>query len=127
MKKILKFTLLFTFALQTTHLLTKNINYQDDLFTLIKVALVLTIFELLLKPIIKLLLLPVNILTLGTFRTVINTFGLYLAIFLIIDFKIDNFYLFGYYITSFWAVFSTSLILNLILNLFNSILSKKKK
>ncbi len=127
MKKLLKFTLLFTFALQTTHLLTKNLYYNDDLWTLIKVAFVLAIFEILLKPIIKLLLLPINIITLGTFRTVINTVGLYLAIFLIINFKIDNFNLFGYYIAGFWAVFFTSLIINLILNLFNSILSKKKK
>jgi len=127
MKKLLKFTLLFTFALQTTHLLTKNLHYHDDLWTLVKVAFVLAIFEILLKPIIKLLLLPINIITLGTFRTVINTIGLYLAIFLIINFKIDNFYLFGYYITGFWAIFFTSLIINLILNLFNSILSKKKK
>ena len=127
MKKLLKFTLLLTFALQTTHLLTKNLYYNDDLWTLIKVAFVLAIFEILLKPIIKLLLLPINIITLGTFRTVINTVGLYLAIFLIINFKIDNFNLFGYYIAGFWAVFFTSLIINLILNLFNSILSKKKK
>jgi putative membrane protein len=127
MKNILKFTLLFTFALQTTDLLIKNIYYQENIWILIKVAFVLAIFELLLKPIIKVLLLPINILTLGTFRTVINTFGLYLAIFLIMNFKINNFHLFDYYITGFWSIFFTSLIINLILNLFNSILSKKKK
>ena len=127
MKKLLKFTLLFTFALQTTDLLIKNIYYQNDIWILIKVALVLALFEILLKPIIKVLLLPINILTLGTFRTVINTFGLYLAIFLIMNFKINNFNLFDYHITGFFAVFTTSLIINLILNLFNSILSKKKK
>lgn len=127
MKKILKFTLLFTFAIEATQLLTKNINYNEDVFTLIKVAFILTIFELLLKPIIKLLLLPINIITLGTFRTVINTLGLYLAIFLVNNFEINNFYLFSYYLKGFWAFFFTSLIINLILNLFNSILSKKKK
>jgi putative membrane protein len=127
MKKLLKFTLLFTFALQTTHLLTKNIHYQDDLWILIKVSLVLAIFELLLKPIIKLVLLPINIITLGTFRTIINTLGLYLATFLIYSFEIKNFYLFDYHLIGFWSVFFTSLIISLLLNLFNSILSKKKK
>ena len=90
MKKILKFTLLFSFALVTQNQFWQNLQFNHGVETIIKVAVIYTIFELFLKPILKLLLLPINLLTLGFFRLVINTVGLYLAVFVLADFTVNN-------------------------------------
>lgn len=137
MKKILKFTLLITFSLITANQIWQNIYFQSIPGTIIKVAFVLSIFELILKPIVKLLLLPINILTLGTFRIVINTFGLYLVTFLFSDFQVQNinspaFNFFGFqtpefHFANFFAYLVTSFTISFILYFFNLILHKKPK
>jgi uncharacterized membrane protein YvlD (DUF360 family) len=86
MKKILRLTLLFSFSLVCTNLLWNNLTFQITPWTYIKTALVLAIFEVILKPILKIILFPINILTLGLFRAVIDTVGLYLAAFIFSDF-----------------------------------------
>lgn len=137
MKKLLKFTLLLIFSLITANQIWQNIYFQSVPGTIIKVALVLSIFELVLKPIIKLLLLPINILTLGTFRIVINTFGLYLVTFLFSDFQIRNInspatsflglQIPEFHFTNFFAYLVTSFTVSFILYFFNLILHKKPK
>lgn len=135
MKKILKFTLLLTFSLITTNQIWQNLYFTNIPWTIIKIAFVLSIFEIILKPIIKILLLPINILTLGTFRIVINTFGLYLTTFLFSDFQIKNInspatVFFGLSIpqlqfTNLFAYLITSLTISFILYFFNLIIRKK--
>jgi len=137
MKKILKFTLLFSFALPTANLIWKNLFFENIPWTIVKVAIILSVFEILLKPIIKLILIPINILTLGLFRIIIDTFGLYLAIFLLEDFQISNISnvalsLFGVStpplnFQNFWSFLITSVTLGIIVNFFNFILKKKPK
>jgi putative membrane protein len=126
MKKILKFALLITFSIITVNYFTGNI-YFSDLQTLLKATIVLTIFELLLKPILKLLLLPINILTLGTFRIIINTLGLYLVLAFVPGFMINNFYLSNYHALGFMSVLLTSTFISITLYIFNFICTKKKK
>lgn len=126
MKKLLKFTLLYIFAIVTLDYFLNHIEFVN-LFTLIKVALILSIFELMLKPIIKIILFPINIITLGTFRIIIDTFGLYLVFFLIPQFTLGDFYLGTYHLSNFFAVLVSSIFLTIIINFFNFILSKKKK
>lgn len=135
MKKILKFTLLLTFSLITANQIWGNLFFQTIPWTIIKVAFVLSIFEVILKPIIKVLLLPINILTLGTFRIIINTFGLYLVTFLFSDFQVKsinspatNFWGLNipqFSFTSFFAYLVTSFTISVILYFFNLILHKK--
>lgn len=137
MKKILRFTLLLTFSLITTNYIWQNLHFQNIPWTIIKTALILAIFEIILKPIIKILLLPINILTLGTIRIIINTFGLYLVTFLFNDFQIKNINspattILGFSIpqlnfTNFFAYLVTSITISLILYFFNFILRKKPK
>lgn len=128
MKKILKFIILFVFSLLTANLLWQNLYFNQIPVTVIKVAIILTIFELLLKPIIKILLIPINILTLGLFRIVINTLGLYLAVFFIADFKVGNIFIsqYNYHVDNFWAFLLSSFTIGIILNIYNSILRSKK-
>jgi len=136
MKKILKFTLLFTFALATENQIWHNLTFDYVPLTIIKVALILAIFELLLKPIIKILLLPINILTLGLIRSVINTIGLYLAVFILDDFKVQDIFLASsswqgfqipqFHFVSFFAFLVSSLTLSFLIYIYNLILIKKE-
>lgn len=136
MKKILKYTLLIAFTLALQNQFWHNFVFSQNVWTIVKVAFILAIFEILLKPIIKILLLPINILTLGLFRIVINTVGLYLAVFLLSDFQVNPiitnpfiwqgisipaFSFFG-----FWAYVVNSTTQNFILFLFKFILKSKK-
>jgi len=137
MKKILRLTLLIIFSLITANQIWQNIYFQNIPLTIIKVAFILSIFEIILKPIIKVLLLPINILTLGTFRIIINTLGLYLVTFLFQDFQINdinspsfNFWGFQipeFHFVNFFAYLITSFTISFILYFFNLILHKKPK
>jgi len=90
LKKILKYTLLFSFALVTQNQFWQNLQFDQGIITLVKVGFIFSVFEIFLKPIIKFLLLPINLITFGLFRIVISTFGFYLAIFLLNDFRVRN-------------------------------------
>jgi putative membrane protein len=136
MKKILKFTLLIAFSLTLQNQIWFNLIFSQNVWTIIKVAFILAIFEILLKPIIKILLLPVNILTLGLFRIVINTVGLYLAVFLLADFQINSihtasfiwqgFSIPAFNFTGFWTYVVNSTTQNFLLFIFRFILKSKK-
>jgi len=135
MKKILRLTLLFAFSLATHNQFWQNLVLDYNLTTLLKVSLILMIFEILIKPILKILLLPINLLTLGLFRVVINTLGFYLAVFLLSDFQINNILtnsiaLLGltlpvFHFNGFFAYLFTSTSVSFLLYLFNIILRKK--
>ena len=53
MKKILKTTLLFIFALLTLNQIWNNISFGHQVIVLIKAAFVLALFELIIKPVVK--------------------------------------------------------------------------
>lgn len=136
MKKLLKYILINTFALITHNYSFNNLIFTSQTLTIIKVAIVLSIFEIILKPIIKIILLPINILTLGTFRIIINTLGLYLATFLIEDFRVQtlivpeitfqNLHLGSLQLPGFLAFIATSLTISIIFHFYKFILSKNK-
>ncbi|MFA6548518.1 MAG: phage holin family protein, partial [Candidatus Margulisiibacteriota bacterium] len=79
--------------------------------TLIVAALVLGLINIFLKPIILLLTLPINIVTLGLFTLIINTGLFYLTAMLVKGFTITGFW------AAFWGAFVFSLI-SLLLNTF---------
>jgi putative membrane protein len=81
----------------------------DGYGTALIVALVLAIVNVLVKPILVLLTIPVTILTLGLFLLVINA-----AIILFVDNLVDGFMVEGFW----WA-----LLFSLILSIFNSVFS----
>jgi len=121
MKKILKYTLYLGFALAIENEIWGNLSFSPKFETIIKVALILAVFELILKPIIKVLLLPVTILTLGLVRIIINTLGLYLATFLISGFSVNSLQLFNYSLTNFLAYLFTSFIISTLLYIFKKL------
>ncbi|NCN06951.1 MAG: phage holin family protein [Candidatus Pacebacteria bacterium] len=63
--------------------------------TLIIAGVVLTLLNSVVKPVLKLLLLPINLITFGLFSIVLNAGLLWLALALVPGFYIDSIVLFG--------------------------------
>ncbi len=88
MRKILSLWLLNIFGIILCRYLWQSPEFSTSLVSMSLIGLFLTLFEIILKPIINLLLLPINILTLGLIKIATNTLGLYLVGFLLDDFKV---------------------------------------
>ena len=86
----------------------------DSMLTAIIVAVVLSILNFLVKPILVIFTLPITILTLGLFLLVINAIIILLAANLI-----D-----GFYVTSFWWAIIFSLLLSLLQAILQSVLKE---
>ena len=87
--------------------------HVDDFWTAIVFALVLAVLNVIVKPILIILTLPVTIVTLGLFLFVINTLIVLLASKFVEGFRIQNFW---------WG-----LLFSLLLSLIMSIIDKKEK
>ncbi len=83
-----------------------------DFITALLVALVLGIINVTIKPVAKLLTLPINILTLGLFGLLINGLALYLAAYLVEGFSIA---------TLWWAILA-SILITFLNSLFESLI-----
>ena len=114
MNLIIRF-LLNGLAVFLTAYLLPNVDV-DGYGTALIVALVLSIANVIVKPILILFTIPITILTLGLFLLVINAFIILLADYLVDGFDVDGFW---------WA-----LLFSLILSIFNSLfedLTKDKR
>lgn len=67
--------------------------HVDSFFTALVIAVVLGIINAILKPILLLLTLPINILSLGLFTLIINAALIMLATFIVPGFRIDSFWI----------------------------------
>ncbi len=85
--------------------------HVDSFWTALVFALVLAVLNILVKPILIILTLPLTLLTLGLFLFVVNTIVVLLASKLIDGFRIDNFW---------WG-----LLFSLLLSVISSIISKE--
>jgi len=136
-KKTLRSIIIFSLSLYLVSLFWGNINFSHNLSILLQASLVLTIFENLIKPILKLLLLPITLITLGLVRLFINTLGLYMVEYFITSFQISDISTLhqnwlGLSIptinfSNFWAYLITSLTINIVYNVLNKILVRVKK
>ena len=82
-----------------------------DFFTAILVAVVLSLLDGFIKPLLIILTLPVTILTLGLFLFIINACIILL----------DDYFVHGFKIESFWH----ALVFSMLLSFFNSLVHKK--
>jgi len=89
----------------------------DGYVTAVIVALVLSILNLIVKPILVILTLPITIVTLGLFMFVINA-----CIILLADKFID-----GFAVSSFWMAMLFSVLLCILQSLLHSFLKTDKK
>lgn len=67
--------------------------HVDSFLTALVIAIVLGIINAVLKPILLLLTLPINILSLGLFTLIINAALIMLATFVVPGFRIDSFWI----------------------------------
>ncbi|MDH3697525.1 MAG: phage holin family protein [Flavobacteriaceae bacterium] len=89
----------------------------DTYVTALIVAVVLSILNLLVKPILIILTLPVTLITFGLFLLVINALIILLADYLIA----------GFDVSSFWWALLFSLLLSLLQSIFYSLLKEDRK
>lgn len=97
------------------------INYSSSA-TLIIAAVVLTLLEKLVRPLLKILFLPINIVTLGLFSLVINVFILYLATYLVPGFAIHNAVIIGIHLNRFFSLLFASALIGFLQGAFALIL-----
>lgn len=88
-----------------------------DYWTALIVALVLTLANMFVKPVLIILTIPITIVTLGLFLLVINALIILLA-----DYLVD-----GFFVDGFWWALLFSLILSLFNSLFGDLIKEKKK
>ena len=77
-------------ALYVAAVLLAGITYGDDGWVLVIAAAVFTLVNMWLRPIVRLLSLPLIILTLGLFLFVVNVLMLYVTDWLVPDFEIET-------------------------------------
>ncbi len=128
MKKLLKYWLIGILSLLAVAQLGHVFVFANGYLTVIEAALFLTIFEYFLKPLVKLLFLPVNIVTLGSLRWLIDVLALFLATAAVPSFQVKTFAFAGFQsngfvvpafsFSGFWAYVAAAFSLNIIIGLF---------
>jgi len=126
MKKYLRLYLYNLFSLWVIINLLKGVSLENSHQTLAVTAIILTLVNSLIKPLINILLFPLNILTLGIFRWVTNAITLYLVTLIVSEFKISSFNFPGFfykgivippmYIPKIWVLIIASFIISLIIS-----------
>ncbi len=72
--------------------------------TLLIFSIVLTVLQKIVEPVMKILFLPINIITLGLFSWIVDGIILWLAILVVPGFHIDPFILFGIHLNEFFSI-----------------------
>lgn len=92
MKHVLRSLAINAFALWlVSQIFPQGISFAEGFKTLGITAAVLGLVNLFIRPLINLFLLPINLLTLGMFRWLVNVATLYLVTLIVHDFKISAF------------------------------------
>lgn len=96
MKSILRKTLINSLSIWLTSLVAAGFTIAGGAKTIILAGFVLFLIQNLLKPIIQILTLPLNFMTLGLFSWVINVATLYLLTVLVSEIKVKPFTFHGF-------------------------------
>lgn len=91
MKSLLRHFFVSVVAIFLLSKLLPGISYSHEPLTLMEAALLLTGVNLFLRPVVNLVALPINFLTLGLFSFLINAFLLYLVTLIVPGFKVTEF------------------------------------
>lgn len=106
--------LLSAVAIGITAYLLPGVHINGGVVTILVLSVVLGLINAILKPILKLLTLPITILTLGLFSLVINALLILLASSIVPDFVVDGFW---------WALLF-SIVLSLVNGFFSGLKDK---
>lgn len=92
MKRIIRHFIIDTYCLYLVTKIATGIQLGNGLSTLIAAGFAITIVSLIAKPVINILLLPINLITFGLFRWVASSIVLYLTSLIVPSFKVIYFH-----------------------------------
>ncbi|MEJ2347716.1 MAG: phage holin family protein [Patescibacteria group bacterium] len=95
MKKVLRHYVIDTFILFVVSKIASGLVFENGVETLLLAGAGLTVASLLAKPVINLLLLPLNLITFNLFKWVSSAVALYLVTLVVPGFKITEFFFGG--------------------------------
>ncbi len=131
MKRLIRSVLFTAVGIFLTSMVVSGLSFSNSLKVLVLSAAFLTLANFIVKPIIKIVTLPINLITLGVFSWLIDVFILYLVTIFIAGFSISAFNFGGanvsgfiipaIYLSKFWTTVAISFFISLIVNLLNSI------
>lgn len=98
-----------------------TISYMDWT-TLVLATLVMTLLNKVAHPILKILFLPINIVTLGLFSIILNVALLWLVTYLVPGFHIEAMTLFGVEFSQFLSLLIASILIGIFQNFFGFLL-----
>lgn len=124
MKSLLRYFLINLTALWITTEVIHGFSYSGGFKTLIVGSALFACINLLLVPLLKILFLPLNLLTLGLFTWLINVLAIFALTQFIPQFKLTSFYFPGLtyngfvvpgtYLTVFWVAVAASFVIGLV-------------
>lgn len=91
MKRIIRHYCYSTFSIWSTSLVASGLIFGKGIQTLLITGAAVTAVSLFAKPVINLLLLPVNIITFGLFRWLSSAIILYIVTLIVPEFKVSGF------------------------------------
>lgn len=95
MKSLLRHYVIDTFALYLASTVTSGLVFTQGLKTLLLAGIGLMAASLLVRPLINILILPLNLITFGLFKWVSSAVALYLVTLIVPGFSIANFVFLG--------------------------------
>lgn len=101
MRGLIKHFIINTAALYIISLFTHGMVFSGGTYTLVVTGAVLMLASFIVRPIINILLLPINLITFGFFKWIGYAVTLYLVTLIVPGFKIVNFVFSGY--NSYWV------------------------
>lgn len=96
MKTIIKRLIVESVVLYLVIQITTGLEFQNGNTSLLMAGFALMIASLFIRPVINLLLLPLNLLTFGFFRFMANAITLYIVDLVLVEFNIHAFFFKGY-------------------------------
>ncbi len=131
MKKVLRLVLFYSIAIYSISRFSTGLSYGDNIKTLFLASAALTAATFFVKPILKLITLPINFITLGLSSWLIDVLMLYAVTIIVPGFSINSFVLNefyyngfvipGFYFNQISAVFAVSFLLAFFVNTFSFI------
>lgn len=126
MKTILRAIFINLITLYLVTLFFPGLSITNKLMTFLSAAIVWTLLNKIVKPIIKLLLLPINMITLGLFSWVVNVITLFLLKYFIKGVVIQAFTFYGFTYQGFvipqmnFSLFFSYILTSIVLSLVHS-------
>lgn len=134
MKSLLKIYITCTLSLYLASVAFRGIELSEGINSILLAGVALSLFSLLVKPLINLLLLPLNLITFGLFRWVSSATALYLVTLIIPGFKIMGFSFAGFFskwvdipsvnLSGILAVVAFSLVISIISSILHWLISR---